>query len=98
MSVCPGKTGAWSRNATTCSSRWIERCSAPPTTAQKTQPACTLAAVELEYLAAERNAGLAAQALELVEVPLADERHGNAGLARAPGAADAVRERLRVLR
>src|SRR5437773_8923199 len=72
----------------------MESRSPPATTVQNTQG---LSAIELEDLAAEWHTGLLAQPLELLEVPLADERHRDAGLARAPGAADAVGERLRVL-
>src|SRR5438093_13586689 len=97
MSVCPGKTGAWSRNATTCSSRWTARCSAPSTTAQNTQ-SLTLPTVELHHLTAERHPGLGPQSLELVDVPLAHEGDRHAGFASAPGAADAMRERVRILR
>src|SRR6185503_4336479 len=56
------------------------------------------AAVELKDLPPERHARLLAKALELLEVPFADERDRDPGLARAAGAADAVRERLGILR
>src|SRR6185436_15479581 len=54
--------------------------------------------VELEHLAAERHACFLAKPLELLEVPLRDERDRHAGLAGAARAADAVSERLSVLR
>src|SRR5258706_4077010 len=66
-------------------------------TAQNTQPARTLAPVQLEDLASERHAGLGAKSLEFVEIPLADERNRDPGLAGAPGAADTMRERLGIL-
>src|SRR5207237_10083013 len=49
-----------------------------------------LAGIELERFLPERHAGLLAELVELVEIPLADERDRDAGLPRASGASGAV--------
>src|SRR6266508_2859947 len=61
------------------------------------EPHKPLAAVELEDLAAERHARLLLESFEFLEVPLARERHGDAGLAGTSGATDAVSECLGIL-
>src|SRR5216684_553482 len=53
--------------------------------------------VEVEHLAAELHVRLLLEHFELVHVPRTDERHRDALLAGAAGAADAVGERLGIL-